>query len=385
MIQPISQINNKEFFTTKRHVTFKQAESGDVVIAQEQNKTANQAIESLNNSIDRLVYSGRLIAGTVLIGSLFIAAAKAFGGKFVGGLIENNVHSEAFRSLSEDSKIPTLSTCKSLNRNLRTLLENQVAYAKAGAQAQQEAGTPVVTNRLLLSGLPGTGKSFFAKIYAKTLGANYKEIKFSDFNGKHVGIHNENLKAEFESIIRKASNNPNEKYVVVFNEIDSVIVSNERIVNSSGIFKSEERSIFLNYLDECAEKAPNLTIIGTTNNYIDAKSLDGAALSRFKNIFEIPLPEQNELFEALKANLLNIKNGEQFIQSNESELLRIAKEMQDRGFSFRDLENVTNSSKNYYLKDIVEDSNTSFKIEYLQKAKDSLGKTDGEINGKKTC
>ncbi len=385
MIQPISQINNKELFTTRRQVTFRQTERDTAFVAQDQNQTGTQAVEELNRSIDRLVYSGRLIAGTVLIGALFIAAAKAFGGKFAGGLIENNVHSEAFRSLMDDSKIPTLDTCKSLNKNLRTLLENQVAYVKAGAKVQNEAGAPVVTNRLLLSGLPGTGKSFYAKIYAKTLGAHYKEIKFSDFNGKHVGIHNENLKAEFESIIKKASSNPNEKYVVVFNEIDSVIVSNERIVNSSGIFKSEERSIFLNYLDECAEKAPNLTIIGTTNNHIDAKSLDGAALSRFKNIYEIPLPEQNELFEALKANLLNVKNGEQFIQSNESELLRIAKEMQDRGFSFRDLENVVNSSKNFYLKDIVKDSNSTFKIEYLQKAKDSLGKTDGEINGKKTC
>lgn len=385
MIQPISQINNKELFTTRRQVTFRQTERDTAFVAQDQNQTGTQAVEELNRSIDRLVYSGRLIAGTVLIGALFIAAAKAFGGKFAGGLIENNVHSEAFRSLMDDSKIPTLDTCKSLNKNLRTLLENQVAYVKAGAKVQNEAGAPVVTNRLLLSGLPGTGKSFYAKIYAKTLGAHYKEIKFSDFNGKHVGIHNENLKAEFEAIIRKASNNPSEKYVVVFNEIDSVIVSNERIVNSSGIFKSEERSIFLNYLDECAEKAPNLTIIGTTNNHIDAKSLDGAALSRFKNIYEIPLPEQNELFEALKANLLNVKNGEQFIQSNESELLRIAKEMQDRGFSFRDLENVVNSSKNFYLKDIVKDSNSTFKIEYLQKAKDSLGKTDGEINGKKTC
>lgn len=384
MIQPISQINNKELFTTRRQVTFRQTERDTAFVAQDQNQTGTQAVEEFNRSIDRLVYSGRLIAGTVLIGALFIAAAKAFGGKFAGGLIENNVHSEAFRSLMDDSKIPTLDTCKSLNKNLRTLLENQVAYVKAGAKVQNEAGAPVVTNRLLLSGLPGTGKSFYAKIYAKTLGAHYKEIKFSDFNGKHVGIHNENLKAEFESIIKKASNNPNEKYVVVFNEIDSVIVSNERIVNSSGIFKSEERSIFLNYLDECAEKAPNLTIIGTTNNHIDAKSLDGAALSRFKNIYEIPLPEQNELFEALKANLLNVKNGEQFVQNNESELLKIAKEMQDRGFSFRDLENVTNSSKNFYLKDIVKDSNSTFKIEYLQKAKDSLGKTDGEINGKKT-
>ena len=383
MIQPISQINNNEFFKTRNQVAFKHTESDTDfgVQNQEQKQTNNTEAEELKHAIDKLAYSGRLIAGTVLAGALFIAAASAYGGRSAGKLM-NSVHSEPFRNLGNDPKIPTLDTCKSLNKNLRTVLENQVAYEKADKNALQIAGAPAFTNRFILSGLPGTGKSFYAKIFAKTIGAEYKEIKFSDFTGRHVGIHNENLKAEFEALIKEASKNPNKKYVVVFNEIDSVIVSNERIVNSSGIFKSEERSIFLNYIDECAQKAPNLTIFGTTNNSIDAKSLDGAALSRFKNIYEVPLPAQNELFEALKANLLNIKNGEVFIKNNESELMKIAKEMEDRGFSFRDLENVTNSSKNNYLKDIVEDPNSSFKIEYIQKAKDSLGKTDGEISQK---
>ena len=58
------------------------------------------------------------------------------------------------------------------------------------------------------------------------------------------------------------------------------------------------------------EKAPNVTIIGTTNISPKNNGLDGAAMSRFQNLIEVPFPDKDCLYEALKMNLDKIKNKE---------------------------------------------------------------------------
>ena len=46
-----------------------------------------------------------------------------------------------------------------------------------------------------------------------------------------------------------------------------------------------------------------------------------------------------------------------------------------------DLNNIVDTSKNYYLKDYLKDKNTKFKMEYLEKAQKAMDATDGEIAG----
>ena len=55
--------------------------------------------------------------------------------------------------------------------------------------------------------------------------------------------------------------------------------------------------------------------------------------------------------------------------------------MEKRGCSYRDLNNIANASKSYYLKDYMKDKNTKFTIEYLEKAQKSIDATDGEMAG----
>jgi len=137
----------------------------------------------------------------------------------------------------------------------------------------------------------------------------------------------------------------------------------------------------LNYLDQLNEKAPNVTIIGTTNLSPRNNGLDGAAMSRFKNIMEVAYPDKECLSEALKANLLDMPHGKIFIDKNVDNITNFVQQLEARKCSYRDLNNIIESSKNYYLRDYLKDKNSCYKYEYLEKALKDVNLTDGEISG----
>ena len=288
-----------------------------------------------------------------------------------------------FESLKENNKIPTIDNCKSLNKDLKNILQNTINLANAGKDNLAEAGNPQVSNRLLLYGPAGVGKSYFAKIFAKSTDAEYMEVLYSDFNSMWAGEGVDNLKKVFESILETAQKNPNKKYVVALNEIDTLVQPAEKFSRTTAgtyhLTKLEERSVFLNYMLILKEKTPNVTIIGTTNISPKNNTLDRAAMSRFQNLIEVPYPDKDCLYEALKYNLKQIKNYQKFISDNEDELQNIALRMTDRKFSFRNLEYIINDAKNYHLSDITAGKKNDFNIDYLKKAEQNLKFSDGEL------
>lgn len=289
-----------------------------------------------------------------------------------------------FESLKDNIKVPTLDNCKSVNKNLKEVLKRQVNQLKAGADVISETGEPQASNRLLLYGTPGTGKSFFSKIFAKSIDAEYMEVMHSDYNSMWVGEGVDNLKKIFESILKTAKANPNQKYVVTFNEIDAMVAPISNLSSSSKsthwVSLLEERSVFLNYLELLKEKVPNVTIIGTTNISPKNNGLDGAAMSRFQNLIEVPFPEKDCLYEALKMNLDKIKNKDKFIAENDAELQNLAQKMADRKFSFRNLEYIVNDAKGAHLDDKMNNKNVDFQFKYLKNAEEKLKLSDGELN-----
>ncbi len=286
-----------------------------------------------------------------------------------------------FESLKENELIPTVETCKSINKDLKDLLMLKLSLSKQSVKSnspQDEAG------RMLLYGPAGVGKSFFAKIYAKSLDAEYLEVLYSDFNSKWVGEGVENLKEIFEQILAVGKNTPEKKYVVVFNEVDTLVLPMEKLAKdvSSGhyISKIEERSVVLNYLERLKEQAPNVTVIGTTNVSPKGNSLDKAAMSRFQNIIEIPYPDRDCLFEAIKSYLRRMKINDDFINTNEVEIKELASKLEDRKFSFRNLENMVKKSMDYYRQDIYHGKGAEFKMEYLKKGENSVKLSEGELD-----
>ena len=60
-------------------------------------------------------------------------------------------------------------------------------------------------------------------------------------------------------------------------------------------------------------------------------------------------------------------------------LKKLAEDMSKRNSSFRDLNKVIDSSKNYYLQDYIKDKKSEFKFKYLENAFKDIDLTDGEI------
>ena len=288
-----------------------------------------------------------------------------------------------FKSL-KDADIPTLDTCKSINKKMRDCLQTELNYANASKEDLKRAGQPRRTNKLLLYGPPGTGKTYFAKIFAKTLGADYLEIKYSDLNHRFVGQHIENMKTAFDGIIETATKNKDKRYVVTLNEIDAIIVPQQGLIENGGghtSFKLEERNVFLNYIDEIEEKAPNVTIICTTNRLAKADALDGAAMSRFSRKMMVDYPDKGCLKEALIAHLKEIGEGDEFLNAHKDKWDNFTESLVNRKFSFRDLDYLIDYSKQYYLGDCLKDKSSKFKFEYLEKARNLREVTDGEAAG----
>lgn len=287
-----------------------------------------------------------------------------------------------FVSLKNDTKVPDLATCKSINKELREMLEKQLKLSRCDQAILEEVGLPQFNKAFLLSGSPGNGKTFFAKIYAKSMDAEYMEIIVPDLISKWVGETEVKMSAIFKKILKTANNNPDKKYVITLNEIDSTLIPVEQLFGGSGSthFASlrKQRSLFLNYLDKIMNETNNVTIIGTTNLPPESKLLDSASMSRFQNIIEVPYPNKDCLYEALKMNLEKIKDKDIFIAKNDEELKKIADTMVKRKFSFRNLENMVNNAKTQFLSDKLNDKNTPFQCKYLNDAIKNIQKTDGE-------
>ncbi|MCQ2739545.1 MAG: ATP-binding protein [bacterium] len=304
--------------------------------------------------------------------------------KDIKGSAKNKVDSGTFRTLEDDEKIPTLETCKSINNKLKEILETKIAYRKADKKLIVECGMPKSSNRFLFYGDPGNGKSFFAKIYAKSIGAEYKEITAADYERHSSGESIEKLCGVFEEAIKVGKEHPDKDYVLIMNEADQLIFSSEKLKDTRGgygFFKIEERDIFINYIDRLQEEAPNVTFIGTVNFTPTDGALDRAVLSRFsKNIVEVPYPEACAFYEAMKKSLSNLPNYEDLISKNGDKLFEIAKNMEKRKCSFRNMDNIMDNAKNTNLKNRINNPQAQFDIKYIADALDGLKLTDGEIS-----
>ena len=298
------------------------------------------------------------------------------------------INIKEFHSLADDKQVPLLSECKSLNKALKNFLELQLNYSKASDSIKKRTGKIHPAREILMWGPPGTGKSFFAKIFAKTLDADYMEIKTADIDGtKYAGVGIERINETFEYIMKESMKRPNKKFVVTINEIDSLILPLESLTGGASfgghvITKIEERAAVIDWLDTIKSQRPNVIIIGTTNNTPKKGNIDSAILSRFGKKIGLDFPDKEFLLEALKDKLLQMEGGKDFINNNIGKLEEFSQKLASRKASFRDLDNIIDLSKNFYLEDMMVNENVKFKLEYLEKGMHDLDMTDGEIFAK---
>lgn len=367
----INPINNK--------ISYKQ--NKDNLTSKPNNYYEEQKIKLMRTGIGSFCLFGATMGGMWFF-SLMLKHAKSPSNakNALKHQLNNNYKKVHFEDLNNN--IPYSNDCKSLDKKLKDFIDTQVLIKNSTSDLLNDLGL-IRTNRILLTGKPGVGKTHFSKILAKDLNAKYGEIKYSDINSKWIGENIEKMDFIFKDAIETAKENPKNLYVLTINEIDSLMTPIEHLTNGSsgniGIVKGEMRGTFLSFLDELSEKTPNIIIIGTTNLNPKNKKLDNATLSRFQEIIELPMPNADLLHKALVKQLSKNKYTAEILEKNSKELKEFSKKIEKEGFSFRDLEQLVKKSKEECFKNILKDKNEKYKFSYLEKAMKGLDFTDGKL------
>jgi cell division protease FtsH len=153
----------------------------------------------------------------------------------------------------------------------------------------------LIPRGMIFWGPPGTGKTYFAKAIAASIGATITIVSGPELKSKWVGESEENLRQIFHKARQSAPS------VIVFDEIDSFATS-RGTYTGSGI----EHSMVNQLLTEMDgfHKDELVFVVGTTN-FVEA--LDPALLrpGRFEFHIHIPYPDEHDRREIL--SIFNVK------------------------------------------------------------------------------
>jgi cell division protease FtsH len=149
----------------------------------------------------------------------------------------------------------------------------------------------LIPRGMIFWGPPGTGKTFFAKAIAASIGAAITIVSGPELKSKWVGESEENLRQVFHKARQSAP------AIIVFDELDSFATARGSHSGGSGV----EHSMVNQLLTEMDgfHKDELVFIVGTTNF---VESLDPALLrpGRFEFQLHIPYPEDDDRREILR-------------------------------------------------------------------------------------
>jgi cell division protease FtsH len=148
----------------------------------------------------------------------------------------------------------------------------------------------LIPRGMIFWGPPGTGKTYFAKAIAASIGAAITIVSGPELKSKWVGESEENLRQIFRKARQSAPS------IIVFDEIDSFATARGSY-SGSGV----EHSMVNQLLTEMDgfHKDELVFVVGTTNF---VESLDPALLrpGRFEFHIHIPYPDEHDRREILK-------------------------------------------------------------------------------------
>jgi cell division protease FtsH len=178
-----------------------------------------------------------------------------------------------------------------VKKRLRTELLDVLTRRDAATTEDEVARLEELIPRgMIFWGPPGTGKTFFAKAMAASIGAAITVVSGPELKSKWVGESEENLRQIFYKARQSAPS------IIVFDEMDSFATA-RGTYTGSGV----EHSMVNQLLTEMDgfHKEELVFVVGTTNF---VESLDPALLrpGRFEFHLYIPYPEPDDRREILK-------------------------------------------------------------------------------------
>ena len=131
--------------------------------------------------------------------------------------------------------------------------------------------------RVLLCGVPGTGKSLAAEVLATAVGTDLLRVDLSQVVSKWLGETEKNLGAVFDAAERTRA-------VLLLDEADALFASRTEVTDSHDRYANLETAYLLQRLE-----ASDGIVVLTTNL---RRGIDPAFLRRLDVVVDVPLPEE---------------------------------------------------------------------------------------------
>ena len=289
----------------------------------------------------------------------------------------------AYKDLSKEAGLEELALPKSL-KNAEKRITNFIEHHKEIAEMGGGNGTAI-----LFYGPPGTGKNTFAYGIAKKFpNAKFVDMDISKMNSKWHGESEQNVLGTMEAVVKQAQKNPDKKYFVFIDEIDSVMMQDP---GSNAKLSQDILNAFKKGFNDLTNKE-NIIVMGATNLKInpelarmEGKILDSAMLDRFAEKVLVDLPTKDQLKLAITNYYKNPKHprvDDALKDINNEKLDKIVEFLADkkRGTSFRKLVKgiLEPSARN---KEYTADAKTTIDdiVNTIKNNKENLNATDAEI------
>ncbi|KAB2859769.1 MAG: ATP-binding protein [Flavobacteriales bacterium] len=199
-----------------------------------------------------------------------------------------------------------------LDKDVKLSLDRVIEEQRKIELLQQHNLTP--RSKLLLTGLPGCGKTMTAQALAGELGLTVFIIRLDGLISKFMGESIAKLRMIFDAM-------EDHRGVYLFDEFDSIGSQRDQ-----GQDVGEIKRVLNSFLINIEKDQSKSIVIAATNL---PESLDKALFRRFDDIIRYPLPEVGEIKKVLKKNLSG------FSLSTRTSLDKIAKEA--IGLSYSDI------------------------------------------------
>lgn len=199
-----------------------------------------------------------------------------------------------------------------LDKQVKVSLDRVVEEQRKIELLRQHNLTP--RRKLLLTGLPGCGKTMTAQALAGELGLAVFIIRLDGLISKFMGESIAKLRMIFDAM-------EDHRGIYLFDEFDSIGTQRDQ-----GQDVGEIKRVLNSFLINIEKDQSNSIVIAATNL---PESLDKALFRRFDDIIRYPLPKVGEIKKVLKKNLSG------FSLSTRTSLDKIAKEA--IGLSYSDI------------------------------------------------
>jgi SpoVK/Ycf46/Vps4 family AAA+-type ATPase len=313
-----------------------------------------------DNGIQTDVYQPKITNKTQLenfltgatLGATVVALIQLTKGnsKGVSSLPKPTLKPTQLNSLWEDISSSMKLKDMSLGENLKSLLDKIIKNLQEPEAITSRGGKSIKT--ILLYGPPGTGKTTFAKAIAKEFpNSRFATLDVTRLSSKYIGESEKNIQAAVNEICEQAQKNPDTKYFVFIDEIDSVMMVDE---GSAKKHSNDVLNEFKRCFTERLGKHDNIITIGATNLSINpetgitkgGKILDKPMLDRFQEKIFVGLPTKGQIMDSFIANYGNKTMVCDELKNKSSERLKIICEFlsdEKHEVSFRTLQTLFNN------------------------------------------